>query len=68
MAGAVNAVLRKHASAADTSASGPRLAECVHVLCRWRDHVARQQDESECPLTTGRLAAELSVVLQQCAT
>ncbi|KAK9908142.1 hypothetical protein WJX75_003265 [Coccomyxa subellipsoidea] len=46
VAGALNAVLRKHAAAADTSASGPRLVECVHVLCRWRDHVARQQDES----------------------
>ncbi len=53
VAGAVNAVLRKQAAAGDSSAAGPRLADCVFVLCRWRDEVARREDESELlPLLT----------------
>ncbi|BDA45050.1 probable exosome component 10 at N-terminal half [Coccomyxa sp. Obi] len=46
VAGAVNAVLRKQAAAGDSSAAGPRLVDCVFVLCRWRDDMARRQDES----------------------
>lgn len=51
VSGAVNALLRKHAAAAGAGGADmgrPRLADCVHVLCRWRNRVAQDLDESEC--------------------
>lgn len=50
VSGAVSAVLRRHAAAtalAGDQASHGRLADCVHMLCRWRDYLAREEDESE---------------------
>ena len=52
MAAAVINALRKHGlapgpePAAGSQATPGRLADRVFVLCRWRDQLARQQDES----------------------